>query len=60
MGIPRPSSEYGAKITAPPEWPEIDEDSLYNRAGTLTQLPQKESLVLTHWLEQSGRIYGPR
>jgi hypothetical protein len=57
MGITRPTGGYAEEMLDPGGWPEVDEDTFYDRAQEFTQVLRQVTEVLETCQQQQGQIF---
>ncbi|MEE6179997.1 WXG100 family type VII secretion target [Mycobacterium sp. 050134] len=57
MGIERPTGPYAGQMLDPDAWPEVDEDTFYDRAQQYTQVLHELTTVLEACQHQSNQVF---
>src|SRR5262245_13454983 len=57
MGLPKPTGPYAEQMLAGSEWPQVDEQSLYDRAEEYTQVLRDLTDVLQAAKYQRSEIF---
>lgn len=57
MGVAKPMSEYAAQMLSPDAWPELDEDTYYDRARQYTEVLRQVTDVLETCQHEQSDIF---
>lgn len=57
MGVARPTGQYAEEMLSNGAWPEVDEDTLSDRAQTLAEKLRQVTLVLESWAHEQAELF---